>query len=72
MLVSVLLLAAQVAPSQPAAAPAEDKRMCRIIQEAHSRIGTRVCRKQSEWDQLERDTQEDLRASRNQRTNVPN
>jgi hypothetical protein len=69
ILVSMLLMAAQVAPdSATAAKGAEDKVMCRMIQEAYSRIPARVCRKTSEWERMERETQDDLRSSRHQRT----
>ena len=67
-LFSLLLMAAQVASGQPAAAGPEDKVMCRTVQEPQSRIPNRICRKQSEWDRSERETQEELRSSRHQRT----
>jgi hypothetical protein len=70
LLFSMLLMAAQAAPAAPTAttAAAEDRVMCRMIQEAYSRIPSRVCRKQSEWDRAERETQAEMRSSRHQRT----
>jgi hypothetical protein len=70
MLVGLLLLA--VAPaaspnSKPDVGPAEDKVVCRSIQQAYSRIPERACKKQSEWAQMEKDAQNDWRSSRNQR-----
>ena len=67
-LISLLLMAAQIAPAQAAPTPTQDKIMCRTIQEPQSRIPSRICRKQSEWQQMERETQDELRSSRNQRT----
>ena len=67
-LFSMLLMAAQVAPSAPTTAPQDDKVMCRMIQETYSRIPSRICRKNSEWERMARETQDDLKSSRNQRT----
>ena len=67
--ISMALMAAQVAPEAVTAAKgAQDKVMCRTVQEAYSRIPSRVCHKQSEWDQMEKEVQDDLRSSRHQRT----
>ena len=67
--ISMLLMAAHVAPEPATAAKgAEDKVMCRMIQEAYSRIPSRMCRKQSVWDRMERETQDEMRSSRHQRT----
>jgi hypothetical protein len=69
ILISMVLMAAQAAPVPATAAKAaEDKVICRMIQEAYSRIPSRQCRRQSEWDRMERETQDDLRSSRHQRT----
>lgn len=68
IVVSMLLAGAQAAPVAQPAAPAVDKVMCRMIQEPNSRIPLRICRKKSEWEQIEREVQESLRSSRNQRT----
>ena len=68
MLITVLLLAAQVAPASPTAAKDPEKVMCRMVQEAHSRIPERVCLKTSEWERREKETQDDLRSSRHRRT----
>ena len=68
LLMSMLAMAAQAVPVSQPAAQAEDKVVCRMIQEPNSRIPSRVCRKKSEWDQMARQTEDDLRSSRNQRT----
>ncbi len=67
-LISMLLMLAQVAPGLPTNSPNEDKIMCKMIQETYSRIPSRICRKNSEWERMARETQDDLRSSRNQRT----
>ena len=68
-LISLAMLVQTVPAAQPAVAPAaEDKVLCRMIQEPQSRIPSRICRKKSEWAQIEKDTQDALRSSRNQRT----
>ena len=59
--------AAATQTQAPAAQPEEDKVICRNIQEAYSRIPERVCKKKSEWAQMEKDTQDDWRSSRNHR-----
>lgn len=68
LLLSMLLVSAQSLPVSQSATPAEDKVMCRLMQEPSSRIPLRVCRKNSEWEQMEREVQEELRSSRNNRT----
>ena len=55
----------------PAAVPA-DKVICRLEYEVYSRIPKRVCGTQAEWDQMYKETQEDLRSSRNKRGTAPN
>ena len=68
MLISILLIAAQAVPVSTPAAKDPNKVMCRMIQEVHSRIPERVCLKTSEWERREKETQDDLRSSRHQRT----
>ena len=59
--IAALVLAAQATvPATPAAAD-EKKVVCRLEKEVYSRIPARVCRSQGEWDQIGRDTAEDLR-----------
>ena len=66
ILISMILMAVQAAPA-PVTKAAEDKVMCRMIQEAYSRIPSRLCRKQSEWERMAKETQDDIRSSRNDR-----
>ena len=68
LLISMLLMAAQVAPASPTAAKDPEKVMCKTVQLPHSRIPERVCLKTSEWERREKETQDDLRSSRHQRT----
>ncbi len=79
MLLLIVAAAAQaVAPSSLAAAPApapavEDKKVCQIDEDVTSRIRhKKVCLKQSEWDQIAKETQRELESSRNDRTITPN
>jgi hypothetical protein len=69
-----MLLAASApqAAASPAAAPKAPKPVCRYEQELGTRIPVRVCRTPKEWEDMARQTQEDLRASRNQRHLPPN
>jgi hypothetical protein len=70
---SLLVLAtAQAATAQatPAAANPQAptaKVECRMVQEPGSRIPTRICRLDKEWEALAKDAQDDLRSSRNSR-----
>ncbi|HEX6072602.1 MAG TPA: hypothetical protein VFY95_06320 [Sphingomicrobium sp.] len=71
MLVGLLLFAAAPA-AQPNPAPATGqaptaKVECRMVQEPGSRIPTRICRLDKEWEALAKDAQDDLRSSRNSR-----
>jgi len=75
MLVFLGLLASAAAnPAQPAANPASDPVVC-VRQNVGSEVGThirpkKVCRKQSDWDIVERHTKETLQ-SINDRGNNP-
>lgn len=69
--VLILIAAAQTAPSQPA--PPTDqkppaKMECRSIMEPGSRIPSRVCRLSTEWQAMAKAAEDDMRNSRNQRT----
>lgn len=72
LLFSMLAMAAQAAsapqPSTRQDAPRETKVMCRMVHEAASRIPIRVCKTVADWELMERETQDSLRSSRNQRT----
>jgi hypothetical protein len=72
LLLTALALVAQASPnSVPARAPETadgEKVVCRLIQEVHSRIPSRICRTQSEWDNIAKETERDLADSRNKRT----
>ena len=78
-----LSLLALLAPAAAASAPAspppakprtvylmakeEGKVVCRLITEAHSRIPSRICRTELQWEEIARENQEDLRSSRHKR-----
>jgi hypothetical protein len=71
MFIAALILAqaATAVPATPsAAAPGQKptaKVECRMITELGSRIPTRICRLDKEWELLAKDAQDDLRNSRN-------
>lgn len=73
MLMTALILAnaAAAAPAaQPTSASANGqaptaKVECRMVQEPGSRIPTKICRLDKEWELLAKDAQDDLRNSRN-------
>jgi hypothetical protein len=70
MFISALMLvqAATSAPTTPPAALGQKptaKVECRMITELGSRIPTRICRLDKEWELLAKDAQDDLRNSRN-------
>lgn len=69
MLLATLLLMS--VPDVTPAAQSADKLICRLEYEAYSRIPKRICGTQAEWDQMYKDTQEDLRSSRNKRGSAP-
>jgi hypothetical protein len=72
---TMLAQAAAGAPATPPSAKAEIPRAkveCRMIEDTGSRIQTKVCRLDKEWELLAKDTQDDLRNSRNSRTTVAN
>lgn len=71
----LLFAAAQAAPATTVTVEKptrpEDKIVCKREESIGTRINTRkVCMKQSEWDGISRQAQEDFKASRNQR-NMP-
>ena len=73
------LLAPAAAASAPASASAvkpapnylmakeEGKLVCRRVTEAHTRIATRICRTELQWEDIARQNQEEFRSSRNKR-----
>ena len=76
LIVTLMLLAGAQAAQAPAVAnaaqPDPNKIVCRNEKEAHTRIPTRICRTQAEWDQIAAETQADLGKSANQRMLPPN
>ena len=74
----LLILAAAVQAVAPATAvqapaPAKEKKVCQTAEDVSSRIRyQRVCKTQSEWDAIAKDTQADLESSRNRRGTAPN
>jgi hypothetical protein len=69
ILIAVLMLSqAAAASAGPAPAPAQlpvANVECRMIMEPGSRIPTKVCRLDKEWELLARDAQDDIQGSRN-------
>ena len=71
MFVSLYLLAVapvaatQAAPTADGPHSATAKIECRMVQEPGSRIPTKVCRLDKEWDALAKDAQADMNSSRN-------
>jgi len=76
MLITALMLAQVTAPAAtPVQAKGETptaKVECRMVQEAGSRIPTKVCRLDKEWELLSKDAQDDMRSSRNSRSKPNN
>ena len=72
MLLLTALALAQVSPNSTPARPPEaadgEKIVCRLIQEVHSRIPSRICRTEAEWARMAKETENDLANSRNNRT----
>jgi len=74
MLVAALMLSQAAAAASAASTPAPTQAQlptakveCRMIMEPGSRIPTKICRLNKEWDLLAQDAQDDLRNSRNSR-----
>jgi hypothetical protein len=76
MLLLIIAAAVQTAvpaPAAPATAPAKEKKVCQTAEDVSSRIRyQRVCKTQSEWDAIAKETQADLESSRNDRGTAPN
>ena len=76
MLITALMLAQAAAPAAAAPPPAQGqptaKVECRMVQEAGSRIPSKVCRLDKEWELLSKDAQDDMRSSRNSRSKPNN
>lgn len=77
LLASLLLIAAPAPAGEPAtvvqkAPVSPNKIVCRSETELGSRIPRRVCQTQAEWEEMARQTQEDLANSRNDRAITPN
>lgn len=70
MFAFLIVAAAQaVVPSSATAVRSEDKMVCELTQEdAGSRILKKICLKQSTWDAMAKETQDDLQNSRNDRS----
>jgi hypothetical protein len=66
MLFTLLLAqAVATAPAKPASDP--NKLVCRSVMEAGSRIPSRICRSQGEWEQMAKDAQDEINRSANAR-----
>lgn len=73
ILIAAAQAATQAAPQAATATePKADKQVCRLEHEVYSRIPRRICRPQSEWEQMAKETEDDLRSSRNDRGIAPN
>lgn len=73
-LTAMLFATAQTtAPAPATQTKAEDKVVCKLEEAIHTRIRTnKICLKQSEWDMIAKDSQENMRRSTNQRSIAPN
>ena len=77
MLFLLMAAAAQAvavpAPAAPATRAVKEKKVCQTAEDVSSRIRyQRICKTQSEWDAIAKETQADLEASRNDRGIAPN
>jgi hypothetical protein len=75
MLITALMLAQATTAAAPVPAQGQAptaKVECRMIQETGSRISTKVCRLDKEWELLAKDAQEDMNRSVNRRSNPGN
>jgi hypothetical protein len=73
LIVAAAVQAAVLAPAAPAPAPAKEKKICQAAEDVSSRIRyQQVCKTQSEWDAIAKETQADLQSSRNRRGTAPN
>jgi hypothetical protein len=74
MFLALLLATAQAAAPIPATqAKPEDKVVCKLEEAIYTRIRTKkVCLKQSEWNKIAKDTQDEMNRSANQRGVAPN
>lgn len=69
----IALLLAQIAtpadiPKKPLYTAEGEKVVCRQIWEVYSRIPTRVCRTEAQWEEMAKQNEDDWRSSRNART----
>jgi len=73
LIIAAAVQTAVVAPAAPSAAPVKEKKVCQTAEDVSSRIRyQRVCKTQSEWDAIAKETQADLESSRNDRGVAPN
>ena len=79
MLIQVLLLAQMAsAPSAlpttttAAAAPPKDKLICHMEDIGQTRIAQRICHNKAQWDQIERETEDDVSANKNKQNDTGN
>jgi hypothetical protein len=74
MLLLIMAAAAQaVAPPAVVAPAAADKKVCQVAEDVSTRIRyQKICKKQSEWDAIAKETQADLESSRNDHGIAPN
>ena len=77
MLITAMILVQATSAAATAPAPAQGqtptaKVECRLITEAGSRIPTKICRLDKEWELLAKDVQDDLNRSSNRRSNPGN
>jgi len=79
MLIQVLFLAQMaIAPSAlpttttAAAAPPKDKLICHMEDIGQTRIAQRICHTKAQWDQIERETEDDVSANKNKQNDTGN
>ena len=60
-------------PAQtPPPAPAAEKMICHLEDVGQTRIAQRICHTKAEWDQIERQTEDDVQSNRNRQNDTGN
>jgi len=79
MLIQVLFLAQMaIAPSAlpttttAAATAPKDKLICHMEDIGQTRIAQRICHTKAQWDQIERETEDDVSANKNKQNDTGN
>ena len=78
MLIQALLIAqaaTAAGPPSPAAsavAAPKEKLVCHLENVGQSRIAQRICHTKAEWDQIERETEDDVQSNKNRQNDTGN